>query len=185
MSLWDVGNHVSVSQNTKPPRGRMPGWHRLWTGSRLPALLYGLHARALRLAPPVSIGVRMLVADDRGRVLLIRHTYRPGWYLPGGGVKRWESLRDAAVREAREEAGIAVVEVAGPPSMHANFVPERSDHVALFTAARWQPIPDAAPSAEIAEARFFPAADPPAGTTASTRRRLAEWVSGAAPSERW
>jgi 8-oxo-dGTP pyrophosphatase MutT (NUDIX family) len=36
----------------------------------------------------VSLGVLGLVVDEAGRVLLVEHTYRHGWYLPGGGVRR-------------------------------------------------------------------------------------------------
>lgn len=173
-----------MSLHTKPVVS-VPFWHRLWTGSRLPFVLHRVHTGLMQIAPPVTIGVRMLIADSDGRVALIRHTYRPGWYLPGGGVKRWETLEQAAIREAREEAGVVVDRVTGPPSMHANFMRERSDHVALFTAATWSLDPTAVLSAEIAAVEFFPADAPPVGTTASTRRRLHEWLAGADPSDRW
>jgi 8-oxo-dGTP pyrophosphatase MutT (NUDIX family) len=42
----------------------------------------------------------------RGRLLLVRHSYRPGYGLPGGGTGRRESLREAALRELREEVGL-------------------------------------------------------------------------------
>jgi ADP-ribose pyrophosphatase YjhB (NUDIX family) len=49
---------------------------------------------------PVRLGVRvMLLRGDQ--VLLVRQTYMPGWFMPGGGLKRGETLEQAARREAR------------------------------------------------------------------------------------
>jgi 8-oxo-dGTP diphosphatase len=53
----------------------------------------------------------VLVADDADRLLFVRHgdgdDHRE-WALPGGHVESDESLRTAAIREAREETGVAV-----------------------------------------------------------------------------
>ncbi|MEM7463993.1 MAG: NUDIX domain-containing protein, partial [Pseudomonadota bacterium] len=40
---------------------------------------------------PLSVGVRALIEDDAGRILLIKHTYVPGWHFPGGGVEPGET----------------------------------------------------------------------------------------------
>ena len=43
------------------------------------------------------------------KVLLIKNSYGLKlWTLPGGGVKRNESLMDAVTREVREEVGITI-----------------------------------------------------------------------------
>jgi 8-oxo-dGTP pyrophosphatase MutT (NUDIX family) len=56
---------------------------------------------------------RVLPVDPEGRVLLLHgwdphHPEAPFWFTIGGGAEPGESLRDAAVREMREEVGISV-----------------------------------------------------------------------------
>ena len=42
------------------------------------------------------------------RVLVVRHSYKPGLRLPGGGVKAGEDHMLAAIRELQEETGLIV-----------------------------------------------------------------------------
>jgi ADP-ribose pyrophosphatase YjhB (NUDIX family) len=51
--------------------------------------------------------VAVLIRDDDGRVLLVRHV-EGRWQLPGGAVDPDERPEDAARREAREEAVIEI-----------------------------------------------------------------------------
>jgi 8-oxo-dGTP diphosphatase len=56
------------------------------------------------------IGVGAVIVQD-GRVLLIRRGQPPllgAWSLPGGVLECGEALREATVREAREETGLVV-----------------------------------------------------------------------------
>ncbi len=58
--------------------------------------------------PVAAVGA---VVVDNGKVLLIRRGKppRPGqWSLPGGGQELGESYIEAAIREAREETGLAI-----------------------------------------------------------------------------
>ncbi len=57
---------------------------------------------------PMTLGVRGLVIDRAGRVLLVRHTYVEGYYLPGGGVEGGETLERALTRELVEEANVVM-----------------------------------------------------------------------------
>ncbi len=51
-----------------------------------------------------------VIFDDHGRVLLVQQGEDGrGWELPGGKVKKKESLPDAVMREVKEETGLDVV----------------------------------------------------------------------------
>lgn len=54
------------------------------------------------IVPAVSV----VVPDDRGRILLIHRTDNKYWSIPGGGMEPGESIREAAVREVKEETGL-------------------------------------------------------------------------------
>jgi 8-oxo-dGTP diphosphatase len=59
--------------------------------------------------PLVGVGV---VVVSEGSILLVQRGREPGrglWAVPGGKVRRGETMRDAARREAREETGLDVV----------------------------------------------------------------------------
>ncbi len=137
-----------------------------------------------RLRRGVTLGVRAIACDDIGRVLLVRHTYAPGWHFPGGGVERGESALEAVVRELAEEGGISATEaptLIGFFANHANFP---NDHIALYRVGAWQPCPTDS-HGEIAELGFFPLDALPPDTSKGTRRRLAEVFQGAPASAHW
>ena len=109
---------------------------------------------------------------------MIRHTYVPGWHLPGGGVETGETALAALGRELVEEGRI---EIAGAPVLHGVFFNRRvsrRDHVLVYMVRDFRVIGEKAPDREIAEAGFHALSQLPKGTTAPTRRRLAEIVNG-------
>jgi len=138
-----------------------------------------------RFARGLTMGVRAAVLDDAGRVFLMRHTYVPGWHLPGGGVEAGETALDALRRELAEEARIELA--AEPPlyGVYFNAKASRRDHVLLYVVRNFRILEAKTPDREIAEAGFFPVARLPEGTTPATRRRLGEIASGATPSGTW
>lgn len=134
---------------------------------------------------PLTIGVRIIVRDGPDRVLLVRHTYAPGWHFPGGAVDRRETAADAAVRELREEALIEAVTGPRLVGVYLSLTQQKSDHIVLYEAGDWRRIGGKTRPLEIAETGFFPIRDLPNGTTGGTRRRLAELLGEAEPGTAW
>jgi 8-oxo-dGTP pyrophosphatase MutT (NUDIX family) len=137
-----------------------------------------------RLKRPMTLGVRILATNEHGHICLVRHTYTPGWHLPGGGVERRETCVEAAIKEAREEAGL-VIEPSHIRlvSVHANFESFPGDHVLVYAATKWAEVPTDN-THEIAEYGFYDPVNLPDATTPGTRRRVSEWLGGAV-HERW
>lgn len=60
---------------------------------------------------PNTRGVKCIV-ENNGKFLMVKLNYaHHKWTFPGGGVKRKETFKDAAIREAKEETGINVKDV--------------------------------------------------------------------------
>jgi 8-oxo-dGTP pyrophosphatase MutT (NUDIX family) len=138
-----------------------------------------------RFSRGVTLGVRAVVIDAQGRVLLVKHRYIAGWHLPGGGVEAGETLLEALTRELAEECGI---EPLAPPILHGVFYHpafSRRDHVALFVVRAFRSIASAPRRLEISDRGFFSPDALPADTTAGTGARIAEVLAGAPPPERW
>lgn len=138
-----------------------------------------VQAQAL-IRNPYCLGVRLLVRNEEGGVLLVWHSYLPGWHLPGGGVDKGEQMADAARRELREEAGI---EALSDPELLGMFLNREAfgrDHIGLYAVRDWRPGKAyLAPNSEIVEARFFDLEDLPEDVTPATFRRLAALMGDA------
>lgn len=120
------------------------------------------------------MGVRLLLVQD-GRVLLVRHSYQSGWFLPGGGVRKKESLERAARREAWEEAGARLGELHFF-GIYSNLTLYKSDHVAVFVCDDLTI--EGTSDYEIEETRFFAVDCLPRDLGEGSRRRIEEYFSG-------
>jgi ADP-ribose pyrophosphatase YjhB (NUDIX family) len=84
------------------------------------------------LDPKVAVGTIIAMPDDR--IVLVRRAIEPGygrWVFPGGYVDRGEVVSVAAVREAREEAGLEI-RLAGLVSIYS--YPGRAPVIIVYAA---------------------------------------------------
>jgi 8-oxo-dGTP diphosphatase len=65
------------------------------------------NAQTVYSPPKHIVSAATIVVNDQNQVLLIKGPRR-GWEMPGGQVEEGESLKDAAIRETKEETGIDV-----------------------------------------------------------------------------
>jgi ADP-ribose pyrophosphatase YjhB (NUDIX family) len=143
---------------------------------RLPNKMISVYWRLTRGA---TLGAQGVVIGQDDSILLVRHTYRPGWHFPGGGIEWRETAETALGRELQEEAGVIVK---GCPQLHglfANFAWLPSDHIALFVIREWERPQVPPPNREIVESRFFPRDGLPPDVKPAVVRRLNEIFSGA------
>ena len=132
----------------------------------------------------MTLGVRAAAFDADGRVFLVRHSYVPGWHMPGGGVERGETMGEALTKELREEGNLQIEGSAQLFAVYFNRRTSRRDHVAFYRCRVNQTEPRIA-DREIIEAGFYALDALPEGVTGATRRRLAELAGDMPISEEW
>lgn len=123
-----------------------------------------------------TMGVKVLLFNPDGEVLLIRNSYGDTgrFLLPGGGVGRGESAAEAAIREVREELGVAAEQLEHAWTYQSTAEGKR-DTIHLFRAVVSDPI--RIDQLEVVEARFFALDALPETVSPATLRRIRE-VSG-------
>ena len=102
----------------------------------------------------LTLGSRIFLQNHKGEILLVKHTYLPGWHLPGGGVDRGEDVHEAIIREVYEECGIGDLRDLRLLNIMHNTNISIRDHVAIFTG-RTSEQPKILNKLEIKDAKFF------------------------------
>lgn len=99
--------------------------------------------------------VDIIIRDDAQRIVLIeRHNEPYGWALPGGFVDYGESLEAAAVREAREETGLVLVDLRQFRAYSEPDRDPRQHNISVVFTARARG--DLQAGDDAASARWFP-----------------------------
>lgn len=156
----------------------MTRFYWLWRRMVLAVFLTGK-----ALVTLAAFGVNAVVEDENGHVLVVRHTYLPGWHLPGGGVNTGEPPSQAIIRELREEIGLtqsAAPELMGVFTRKLVWI---GNVIALYRVrdAKYK----FKRNVEIIEMKFVDPANPPDGVAPGTKRRLLELANNTPPSHYW
>ena len=126
--------------------------------------------------PRIS-GCRVLAFDNEGRVLLVRHSYGSGkWMPPGGGVQKGENPVLAAQRELLEETG-CTLQWAAHIELSEELLHGAGNAVHVIVGDTLDP--PLADGREIIEAGFFAPGDLPESMPRLFRARLPEWITAA------
>jgi ADP-ribose pyrophosphatase YjhB (NUDIX family) len=102
--------------------------------------------------------VRVLLLNDQNEALLVRNWLgHQRWTLPGGGIRRPETPREAAIREVEEETGI-VLSSLDQLGTFTNPFPESRYTVACFMAmiSKKQPLIARYRRLEVLDVGWFP-----------------------------
>lgn len=134
------------------------------------------------LFKPITTGVRILMVQNQ-KVVLVKHTYEAAWYMPGGGLKRGETIEEAVRREVKEEVG-GVLHDLRLVGIFTNFAQVKTDHVVFFISEdfSWEPQPT---QAEIEQIDAFPLNQLPPDLSGGTKRRLAEYMKRPNDDDPW
>ena len=118
-----------------------------------------------------TVTAAVVVTDEGGRVLLLKHVFRggSGWGIPGGFLEAGEQPADAARRELREETGLEVEDLR---LVHVRTLRWPRQVEALFRARASDPARARAASGEISRAEWFAPDRLPGGLAADQRRQI-------------
>jgi len=130
-----------------------------------------------------SLGVRGVLFDRNGRVLLVRRKGVGGWYLPGGSVRTDETVVAALAWHIEEEVALPLAAV---PVLHGLFHHHRKKtHVACYSIILTPENNSPHPGRGIEEVAFFPHDALPSLISGSARARIEEVSTDSPPPLQW
>lgn len=121
-------------------------------------------------------GVRIVIVRNN-RIVLVRHWYAPGvWTLPGGGVEAYESVEEAAKREAREETGYEITSFEGEVGTYEGL--SKHDTVRVLIAGEFDGGLKVVPDREILQRGLFGLDRLPENVSPANLKRIEAYKSG-------
>lgn len=142
--------------------------------ARVLRLLLGAIHRLRRavwsLTKPKTIGVRAICRDADGRIILVRHSYVRGWFLPGGAPRVGETLSEAMLRE---EVGLISSKTVDRLFDIDQIASGKRDRQTIFLVEAMVFLPRL--SLEIEAIGAFPCDALPPDLHPSTRHKLDRW----------
>lgn len=118
-------------------------------------------------------GVRVMLID-KNKILLIKHPYDNFWVLPGGGIKRNESVIVAAKRELLEETGYVPKDSGNILGIYHNTSGGKNDYVTVCVFNGYSNYIKTK-SIEVQKNKWFDIKNLPNVSTA-TEKRMREYV---------
>jgi len=126
----------------------------------------------------IGVGVGAIIVDEQGKLFLARRGIKAGnerglWEFPGGAVEFGETLRDALVREIREEYGITI-EVGDLLTVTDHILPDEQQHWVSpsYICRILEGVPEITEPEKCSEIGWFALEEIPAALTQVTRHDL-------------
>lgn len=132
---------------------------------------------------PSTRGVRAIVMGHDGKIILVRHKYQEGWFLPGGKVGRNEKDESALRRELWEELGVDTISHLEKLGEYSNVYEYKKDTIIVFVAHSF--VQKSTQHFEIEEQESFDPHMLPDETSPGTRRRIEEWLGQRMITNQW
>lgn len=130
-----------------------------------------------------TLGARAIVISSDNKILLVKHTYQSHWYIPGGGVKKGESVKAALLRELKEEVGITVLDEPELFGIYHHRYLGVNDYPVIYIVKNYSIVQASSP--EIEKIDWFDYTNLPEMTSPGTTRRLKEYFCSSAHSDKW
>lgn len=123
-------------------------------------------------------GVRVLLVH-RDKIILVRHWYNSLWVMPGGGIKKYETPEQAAIREIKEEVGIDIKQLDYLLGIYSNTREGKNDEVHCFVVELDSliEIPRRKFNIEISDVIWSSLSNLPSNISRATKDRIQEYVN--------
>lgn len=149
--------------------------------------LYQIFIRMVRKCQSLigmpTLGARAIIIGKDKKILLVKHTYMQDWYLPGGGVKKGESIKTALLRELQEEVGVTALEDPVLFGIYHHVFLDVNDYPVIYVLKQFSQ--KKVSSHEIEDSRWFEYSQLPDMVSPGTKRRLMEYFEGKSKSDVW